>query len=150
LGQFTITNSDIALVQAGSIASCRLNPEEISLFMKVNEERVKSGLPQLYLEPGLVNLARIKSNEMFAQNYFSHISPVYGTPFDMLKNNGITARVMGAENIAKAQNVLRVHDLFMSSREHRNNILNPLHDTIGIGVLKNSFGVYATQLFTGH
>lgn len=107
-------------------------------------------LPQLYLEPGLVNLARIKSNEMFAQNYFSHISPVYGTPFDMLKNNGITARVMGAENIAKAQNVLRVHDLFMSSREHRNNILNPLHDTIGIGVLKNSFGVYATQLFTGH
>lgn len=62
--------------------------------------------------------ARIKSNEMFAQNYFSHISPVYGTPFDMLKNNGITARVMGAENIAKAQNVLRVHDLFMSSREH--------------------------------
>ena len=123
MGQHAVTNSDMTLVQAGSIASCRLNPEEIILFMKVNEERVKSGLPQLYLEPGLVNLARIKSNEMFTENYFGHVSPVYGTPFDMLKKNGITARVMGAENIAKAQNVLRIHDLFMSSQEHRNNIL---------------------------
>jgi uncharacterized protein YkwD len=127
-----------------------LNAEEMLLLRKVNEERVKLGLPLLAINQKLVELARLKSNEMYKENYFGHISPTYGTALDMIKKSGIKARVMGAENIAKAKSVLRVHYLFMNSREHRENILNPLHDTIGIGVLKNNYGVFATQLFLGH
>lgn len=128
----------------------KLNADERLLFLKVNEERARCGLLLFSMDCNLVRLARMKSNEMFDENYFSHISPAYGTALDMIKKSGIKARVMGAENIAKAKTVLRVHTLFMSSREHRENILNPLHDTIGIGVLKNIYGVFATQLFIGH
>lgn len=127
-----------------------LNDEEILLLRKANEERIKYGLPQFSINLKLVELARIKSNEMFEENYFGHISPTYGTALDMIKRSGISARVMGAENIAKAKSVLRIHNLFMSSKEHRENILNPLHDTIGVGVVKNNYGVFATQLFLGH
>jgi uncharacterized protein YkwD len=127
-----------------------LYTEEILLLNKANEERVRSGLPLLLINLTLVSLARIKSKEMFEKNYFNHISPVYGTALDMIKSSGLTARVMGAENIAKAKTVLRVHTLLMSSKEHRENILNPLHDTIGIGVNKSIYGIFATQLFIGN
>ncbi|MDD4237140.1 MAG: CAP domain-containing protein [Desulfotomaculaceae bacterium] len=141
--------SFVPAIQLSCNTAQELNADEILLLSKVNEERAKSGLPLLSINQKLVWLARIKSNEMFEENYFSHISPVYGTALDMIKRSGITARVMGAENIAKAKTVLRVHTLLMSSKEHRDNILNPLHDAIGIGVLKNIYGVFATQLFIG-
>jgi uncharacterized protein YkwD len=137
-------------IELNCSADLELNTDEMLLLGKVNEERAKSSLPSLSINLKLVRLARIKSNEMFQENYFSHISPIYGTPLDMIKKSGITAKVMGAENIAKARTVLRVHNLLMSSREHRDNILNPLHDTIGVGVLKNIYGVFVTQLFIVH
>jgi len=137
-------------LEAGCSTALELNVDEILLLSKVNEERTKASLPQLSINDKLVGLARIKSKEMFEENYFSHISPAYGTALDMVKRSGLTASVMGAENIAKAKTVLRVHSLLMNSREHRDNILNPLHDTIGIGVHKNIYGVFATQLFIGH
>lgn len=140
----------VPAVRSNCITDLRLNNDEILLLGKVNEERTKSGLPALLVDCGLVRLARIKCNDMFEENYFGHVSPIYGTPLDMVKKSGITARVMGAENIAKAKTVLRVHTLLMGSKEHRDNILNPLHDSIGIGVLKNIYGVFATQLFIGH
>lgn len=143
-------NSFGPAINLNSSTDLKLNDDEILLAGKVNEERAKYSLPLLSIDWRLVRLARIKSNEMFDENYFGHISPVYGTPLDMVKKSGITARVMGAENIAKAKTIQRVHALFMSSKEHRDNILNPLHDTIGVGVLKNIYGVFVTQLFIGH
>jgi uncharacterized protein YkwD len=150
LQRYDILKSFIPIIQLSCNPNAlELNADEILLLSKVNEERARSGLPLLSVNQKLVELARIKSNEMFEENYFSHISPVYGTALDMIKKSGITARVMGAENIAKAKTALRVHTLLMSSREHRDNILNPLHDTIGIGVHRSVYGVIATQLFLG-
>lgn len=142
--------SFIPVIESNFSTELELSAEELLLFSKVNEERAKSGLSLLSIDQKLVRLARLKSEEMFEVNYFSHISPTYGTALDMIKRSGMTARVMGGENIAKAKTVLRVHTLLMSSREHRDNILNPLYDTIGIGVHKNIYGVLATQLFIGH
>lgn len=123
--------------------------EEKVIFQLANQVRIKAGLPELTLDLRLTDLARTKSKEMFKENYFSHISPVHGTALEMERKNGITARVMGAENIAKATTPRRVHELFMGSEEHKCNILNNLHDTIGIGVYKSRYGIIATQLFTG-
>jgi uncharacterized protein YkwD len=92
----------------------------------------------------------MKSQDMYENNYFGHTSPTYGTPLQMVRNAGISARVMGAENIARASSVVRAHELLMNSEGHRANLLNPLHDTIGIGVVSTPNGVYVTQLFLGH
>ena len=116
----------------------------------VNQERIKAGLPAFKVDSRLVTLARQKSQDMYQNNYFAHTSPTYGSAYDMEKKAGISARVMGAENIAKSATVTRAHDLLMNSAGHRANILDSRHDTIGIGIISTSGGVYVTQLFLGN
>ncbi|MCL6559832.1 MAG: CAP domain-containing protein [Firmicutes bacterium] len=134
----------------GGADAAGLTDDERLLFGLINRERIRAGLKMLSLDPRLVDLARLKSEEMFKNNYFSHISPVYGTALDMVKRKGITARVMGGENIAKAATTRRAHELIMNSEKHRANILNSLHDSIGIGIYRSRYGVLVTQLFLGH
>ncbi|MDF9407705.1 MAG: Cysteine-rich secretory protein family protein [Pelotomaculum sp. PtaB.Bin013] len=119
------------------------------MFDLVNQEREKAGLPAFTLDMRLVDLARKKSEDMLKNNYFNHRSPVYGFPLDMVRKAGITARAMGAENIAMAATTRRAHELIMDSCGHRPNILNTLHDSIGIGICKTRYGVVVTQLFIG-
>lgn len=127
-----------------------LTADEALLLKLVNQERVKAGLPILKVDQKLTELARLKSQDMVQKNYFSHTSPTYGSPYNMERKAGYSARVMGAENIAKAATTERAHQLFMGSAGHKANILNPLHDTIGIGIVKTSSGVTVTQLFSGN
>ena len=120
------------------------------MYDLVNQERIKAGLPTFKVDSRLVELARMKSRDMYENHYFGHASPTYGTAYQMEKAAGISAGVMGAENIARAATVQRAHELFMNSEGHRANILDPRHDTIGIGVVNTPSGVYVTQLFLGH
>lgn len=126
-----------------------LSADESLMFSLVNQEREKAGLPDYTVDMRLVNLARMKSQDMYDNNYFSHTSPTYGSAYDMEKKAGISARVMGAENIARAATTQRAQELFMGSPGHKANILNSLHDSIGIGIVKSPNGVYVTQLFLG-
>lgn len=148
MGDYPVKNPAI-VYRGNSCNELELTDEEKVIFQLTNQERIKAGLPGLSLDLRLVELARLKSSEMFEENYFSHISPVYGTALDMIRKNGITARVMGAENIAKAVTPRRAHALFMGSEKHRANILNKLHDSIGIGVYKSKYGLMVTEMFTG-
>jgi len=127
-----------------------LNADEKLMFDLVNQERVKAGLPAYTLDMRLVNLARLKSQDMVQNNYFDHVSLTYGTPYEMEKNAGISARVMGAENIAKAATAQRAFELFMGSAGHKANILNSLHDAIDIGIVSTPSGVVVTQMFIGN
>lgn len=130
-------------------------PADLSLNEKlmlnmVNQERIKADLPVFTLDIAAAGLARLKSLDMYQNNYFNHISPAYGSALDMERKAGISARVMGAENIAKAATLQRAHELFMGSAGHRDNILNPRHDAIGIGIVEVQGGVIVTQLFLGN
>ena len=63
--------------------------------------------------------------------YFSHDSPTYGTPFQMMKSLGVTYRTAG-ENIAYGYaSPQAVMDGWMNSEGHRANILNPSYTRIG-------------------
>ena len=127
-----------------------LTADEKLMLDLVNQEREKAGLHTFSVNSELVRLARMKSQDMYENNYFSHTSPTYGTAYDMEKDAGFNARVMGAENIAKAATVSRAHTLFMNSDGHRANIMNSRHDMIGIGIVSTPNGVYVTQLFAGN
>ena len=60
---------------------------------------------------------------MHNKRYFSHTSPTYGSPFDMMKSYGINYRAAG-ENIAKGQtSAEQVMNAWMNSSGHRANIL---------------------------
>ena len=127
-----------------------LTDEEKQLLDLVNQERITAGLAMFEVHDQLVQLARLKSKDMYYNCYFRHTSPNYGSAISMEKKAGFSARVMGAENIARAGSVLRTHELIMHSDNHRKNVLDVRHTLIGIGIFKTPYGVYVTQLFAGN
>ncbi|MFT9600758.1 CAP domain-containing protein [Mesobacillus sp.] len=112
-----------------------------------NEHRRKNGLPNLQPDTALSNVAQEKSNDMKAKNYFSHTSPTYGSPFDMMRDFGVSYQSAG-ENIAMGQrSAEEVVNAWMNSEGHRKNILSPNFTHIGVG--HTSQGNYWTQMFIG-
>jgi len=119
---------------------------EQALLRLANQERVKNGRAPLQADSALTSLARLKSGDMVAKNYFSHTSPTYGTPAQMLAKNGISY-ISYAENIAQGTNADQIHAMWMASAGHRANILNARLTRVGIGVVPGRSGYTATQLF---
>ena len=111
----------------------------------VNVERAKQGLSPLAIDWELARVAKYKSQDMHDRNYFSHTSPTYGSPFDMMKNFGISYKAAG-ENIAKGQkSAAQVVQAWMNSQGHRANIMSTSYTHIGVGYVAD--GHYWTQMF---
>ena len=111
----------------------------------VNKERAKEGLAPLTIDWELARVAKYKSQDMHDKNYFSHTSPTYGSPFDMMKSFGISYNAAG-ENIAQGQtSATQVMEAWMNSSGHRANIMDAKFTHIGVGYVKD--GNYWTQMF---
>lgn len=125
-----------------------LSASESAVVTLVNQQRAANGLPALTVNSALSHMARLKSQDMINNNYFSHQSPTYGSPFDMMKQFGISFTAAG-ENIAYGQPTAQaVMDAWMNSPGHRANILNSSYTQIGVGAVQNSNGtIYWTQEF---
>lgn len=125
-----------------------LQSHERQVFEIVNRERANRGLPLLKLNAELSRVARFKSQDMIDKNYFSHQSPTYGSPFQMMQKFGLRFSAAG-ENIAYGQRTAEeVMRTWMNSAGHRANILSQAYTNIGIGVAKAANGtLYWTQMF---
>ena len=120
---------------------------ESEVVRLVNEQRVQNGLKPLTENWELSRVARYKSQDMVDNRYFSHTSPTYGTPFQMIKAFGLSFRTAG-ENIAYGRRTPQaVVNAWMNSSGHRANILNASYTQIGVGYVAN--GHYWTQMFIG-
>ena len=118
---------------------------EAEVIRLVNQIRKQNGLKELQTDWQLSRVARYKSEDMKKNNYFSHTSPTYGSPFDMMKAFGISYKGAG-ENIAKGQKTPQaVVNAWMNSAGHRENILKASYTHIGVGYVAN--GNYWTQMF---
>ena len=113
----------------------------------VNAERAKYGLAALEEDWELSRVARYKSQDMHDERYFSHTSPTYGTPFEMIRAFGLSYRAAG-ENIAVGYATpAAVVAGWMASEGHRANILSSSYTKIGVGYVAD--GSYWTQQFVG-
>ncbi len=84
---------------------------------------------------------------MLNNQYFSHDSPTYGSPFDMMEEYGVSYRTAG-ENIAKGQSSAEeVVDGWMNSPGHRENMLSDDFTHIGVGYVEEEH--IWTQQFIG-
>lgn len=121
---------------------------ESQVVKLVNAERAKQGLQPLTENWQLSRVARYKSADMAAKNYFSHTSPTYGSPFRMMESFGIKYSSAG-ENIAYGQKTpQQVMTAWMNSPGHRSNIMSPSYSQIGVGYATNKSGTpYWTQMF---
>ncbi|MBS4534644.1 SCP-like extracellular protein [Clostridium sp. D2Q-14] len=124
-----------------------LTNSEQQMIDLVNSERQKNDLPELQTDLELTRVARIKSQDIVENDYFSHNSPNYGSPFDMMKSFGIDYLHAG-ENLAGNSNVENAHNSLMNSSGHRKNILSPNYTHIGIGIKSSDkYGYVYTQMF---
>ena len=120
---------------------------ENEVIRLVNEIRTENGLEPLTTNWELSRIARYKSEDMSDNKYFSHTSPTYGTPFQMIRAFGLSYRSSG-ENIAYGQRIpAAVVNAWMNSSGHRANILNASYTQIGVGYCAS--GHYWTQMFIG-
>ena len=112
-----------------------------------NEQRRINGLAPLQIDTRLSYVAQTKSQDMQSKGYFSHTSPTYGSPFDMMRDFGVSYRTAG-ENIAQGQRTPQeVVNAWMNSAGHRQNILNGNFTHIGVGY--EASGKHWTQMFIG-
>ncbi len=132
-----------------ALLSAPVTAEEQQMLNLINKERAANKLAPLQMDMRLVKVARMKSLDMIKNNYFGHTSPTYGTPFAMMKAQGITYKYAG-ENIAGAATVARAHTILMNSPSHKANILAPGFSKVGIGVIKGGpYGLMISQEFIG-
>lgn len=112
---------------------------EQAVVDETNKARATYGLKPLQIDTALMGAAREKSIDMQKNNYFSHTSPTFGSPFDRLKALNIQYRTAG-ENIAKGQrSASEVVTAWMNSEGHRANILNESYTHIGVGFVQDGY-----------
>ena len=122
---------------------------EKQLLDLINEKRTAYGLSKLSFDTALQKTAKAKAEDLVANNYFSHNSPTYGTPFEMMKSFGVTYKTAG-ENIAGNSTLEGAVNAWMNSQGHRENILNNAYNLTGIGVVKSDkYGYVMVQMFVG-
>lgn len=126
-----------------------LTADELEVFNLINAKRTSAGLSALRIDNEVQNVARIKAQDMVDSNYFSHTSPTYGSPFDMMKNFGIKYKAAG-ENIAGNSSNSGAVNAWMNSEGHRANILSNNFNYTGIAVVKSpKYGKIFVQMFIG-
>jgi len=139
-------SSGEALEEHGEVVTA-LSYDEKTLFELVNAARMAENIPEIVYSKELARTAYDKAKDMVENNYFSHKSQAFGTPFEMMKTYGIEF-VSGAENIAGNQNVERAYYAWMGSEGHKKNIVNPDYDETGIGVYTSPvYGKIIVQMF---
>lgn len=115
----------------------------------INEYREKNGVPNLTMGTKLIKIAGIKADDMTKNIYFSHTSPTYGSPFDMMKNYGLSYKVAG-ENIAGNPSLEGAVNSWINSSTHRENLLSKSYNYVGIGISKSStYGYIVVAMFAG-
>lgn len=127
----------------------QLTNDEKETLNLINEQRTSVGLQPLQIDDELQNVARIKAQDMVDNNYFSHTSPTYGSPFDMIKKFGITYKTAG-ENIAGNSTNSGAVNAWMNSSGHKANILNNSYNYTGLAVVTSpKYGKIYVQMFMG-
>lgn len=100
-----------------------------------NEQRVAASLPSLKMNDALTTAAFAKAKDMFANNYWAHVSPSGVTPWQWVADAGYNYNVAG-ENLAKNYpTASATMDAWMASPTHRANILNGKYQDVGFAVV---------------
>lgn len=148
-GNNTGTGSNTGSSGNNTSQSANLTSDEKEVFDLINKQRTNNGLKALTIDSEVQRVARIKAQDMVDNNYFSHTSPTYGSPFDMLKSFKISYKTAG-ENIAGNSSNSAAVNAWMNSSGHKANILNSGFNYTGIGVVSSpKYGKMYVQMFIG-
>jgi hypothetical protein len=118
------------------------------LFTSANAERIQRGLQPLRWDSALYRAAQGHAREMASRSSISHQYP--GELELAARGRQAGARFSSiSENVAQSSTAVRIQDAWMNSSGHRENLLDPLLDAVGISVLRRNGQLYAVEDF-GH
>jgi Cysteine-rich secretory protein family len=130
-----------------SALSAQQTPQERQLFEQLNQSRQKAGLPALEWDERLAQAAREHTKLMASKNQLAHVLPGEPEVGDRFSATGIRFNRSG-ENVGYNTYSNDLHSAWMESQGHRDNILSPNYNVVGIAVVQSDEGLfYATQDF---
>lgn len=122
------------------------NIDHKKIIELTNKEREEKGLAKVLENEALNNAARLKAENMLAENYWAHFAPSGKTPWDFILGAGYKFTFAG-ENLAKNfYNSEEVVAAWMASPTHRDNLLNANYQDIGIAVVEGVLNGQKTTL----
>jgi len=125
--------------------------QETQIVNYVNQERVAQGLEQLVESDILNEVADLKVQDMIDNDYFAHTSPEGLDPWHWFDKAGYSYKYAGENLGMDFDNAFSVHDAWMESETHRENILSNKYEEIGIavtrGIINNKETQIAVQVF---
>ena len=136
------------------IAATPVEPNDIEkrAFEQTNLMRMQNGLPPLNWDADVCRMARIHSESMSRNQYFSHVTPDGLRLRDRARAAGILQFSVLGENIALSQGFQDpgafAVSQWMKSTKHRANILSSEFRAMAIGSFVSPDGsIYLTQTF---
>ena len=123
---------------------------ETELVELLNRERVAANAEPLIIDWEIARLARYKVEDMQHLGFIGYVSPVYGSPEDMLRRFEIPFNVLGI-TVAKGQeSAAEVVGAWLSSSAHREVLLSAEFSHAGVGFTHNAEDIpyWAIILFT--
>ncbi len=146
------TAKTVAFAPVASSASSEANPlpreHDVRVMLAaLNAERASRGLSPLGLDPDLCKIARSYASEMATRNFFSHTSPEGDDPFKRMDRAHYRYGYAG-ENIALDQSPTSAADALWHSEGHRENILEPHYQKVGIGAIQSPSGEIFVEDFS--
>lgn len=126
------------------------NITPVDLLNLTNQERAANGLPALKLDSRLNQSASLKAGNMFAENYWAHVSPSGIQPWYWFGQAGYTYTAAG-ENLAMDFDTSSgTVQGWMNSPGHRANILNAAYKDVGFAVQNGTLVGSQTTLVVAH
>ena len=138
--------AEITAADPSELDESRGSADEV--FQLLNEARVEADEQPIAWSDGLAAVAYDHAYDMYTNGYVSHRSPTTGDLTDRVESAGIRLYAVG-ENLALAATPRAVHDALMSSDGHRENILRPAFDRIGVAAIDGPLGLMVVQVFGG-
>lgn len=125
-------------MMAAGIAPAQASSEESDFVASHNSNRASNGRRALSAQSDLTSVARRHSARMAAEGSIWH-------------NPNLTREVSNwqviGENVGMGPDVDTLMNAFMNSTTHRNNILDPDYNQIGVGVVVSDGTIYVTVVF---
>lgn len=122
------------------------NIQTDAVISLTNAKRSQAGLNSLSVNPSLSQAASEKAAHMFSHNYWAHVAPDGTEPWYFITHSGYKYLIAG-ENLARDFNdSSTVVEAWMNSPSHKDNLLNPKYQEIGVAVVNGKLNGVETTL----
>lgn len=124
--------------------AANISPEEV--IRLTNQKRIEAGLAPLQYSASLSQAALAKATDMINDDYWAHVAPDGTQPWKFFLDVGYRYRFAG-ENLARDfPDATSAVEAWMASQSHRENILSPKYEEIGVGVVEGDLNGVDTTI----